>query len=117
MITGFEDITFDLNAKELELVDPFVNGLKTKIGKKNAISNKQMIKAFKDHPDFQISIGAPRVRKIINYIRNKGLVKRLCANSKGYYVAKDQEEWDDYLKGLKERSDAIAVLYKNLKEQ
>ena len=105
MITGFEDETHELNAYELTLVEPIVNGLKTKIGYINAITNKRMCEAM-------ISAGykgiSPvRIRKIIHYIRENGLVKKLIATSKCYYIATTDEEVSKYVQSLNERIRSI----------
>jgi len=112
MIRNFEDQTDPLSPEESILVPKFIQGLKTKIGKEKAISNKQIQNAFLTKSN--IKIPAARVRKIINYIRINGKLDNLCATSKGYYVASNKEEMDDYLLSLIERISAQTEVYDSL---
>ncbi len=105
MIKNFEDQTEELNSYELsKLVPAMVNGLKTKIGKNNAIKNADMVKAMKRAG---YSITDVKVRKIINHIRNNALVPCLIATSKGYYVGDSLQELEDYITSLAQREKAI----------
>ena len=105
MIKNFEDQTEELNSYELsKLVPAMVNGLKTKIGKHNAIKNADMVKAMKRAG---YSITDVKVRKIINHIRNNALVPCLIATSKGYYVGDSLQELEDYITSLAQREKAI----------
>ena len=70
MINGFEGYTDELSDHEKELLPAFIAGLKTKIGKENAITNKAIQKAFQENDKWNISIPDARVRKIINFIRS-----------------------------------------------
>lgn len=118
MITNFETQTHELTKEELILVSPFVNGLKSKIGKDNAITNKQMREAFKNSEKWKhINIHDARIRKIINFIRTEGLVKRLCASSSGYYIAENDQEFREYLQSLQERINSQVFLLEKLKLQ
>lgn len=115
MITGFPYQTEPLNEIELELLPAFINGLKTKIGAENAITNSEIRKAFKEK--LGILIPDSRVRKIINHIRINGLVPLLCANSNGYYVAKNAKEITSYIKGLNERIGSQIAMLDAIKKQ
>lgn len=114
MITNFERETHDLSQEEMDLVPGFINGLKTKIGKSNAISNKSIRNAYQERG---IKISDARVRKIINFIRIKGLVKMLCASSSGYYVAANDKEFKEYATGLEERINSQTAVYRALMRQ
>lgn len=114
MIIGFTTETEPLNDDEQKLLPQFVNGLRTKIGKEKAITNKEIRAKFKERG---ISIPDARVRKIINHIRIKGLVELLCASSKGYYVAKNDKEINEYMVGLKSRIEAQKLVLNKLVEQ
>ena len=115
MITGFETQTEPLTAEEMQLLDKFVIGLKKRIGANNAITNDAIRKAFKENAN--TSISGARVRKIINHIRVKGLVPMLCANSNGYYVASNQKEVEDYVKGLRERIGSQMAMLQAIEKQ
>lgn len=117
MINGFEGYTDELSDHEKELLPAFIAGLKNKVGKENAITNKAIQKAFQENDKWNISIPDARVRKIINFIRIKGLVPGLCASSNGYYVAKDQEEYTAYMEGLNDRIQAQIAVWDALKKQ
>lgn len=104
MINGFKNETHELTAEEFRLLPLIVDGLKTKIGKVNAITNNKMVKAMKAHGH---KITPPRLRKIIHHIRITGLIERLVATSKGYYITNDKEELEDYIESLTQRAESI----------
>lgn len=113
-ITGFTEQTCELSEKEIRLIPAFVKHLSSKIGQQNAISNKEIRQLAMNAG---IKIPDSRVRKIINHIRRNGLVKYLCSNSDGYYVAQTDQELLDYIKSLEERISAIAAVKNALKDQ
>lgn len=115
MITGFTHQTEPLNEVEKELLPKFIIGLQKRVGAENAITNDAIRKAFKENA--QINIPDSRVRKIINHIRINGLVPLLCANSKGYYVAKNGQEINSYIKGLNERIGSQIAMLDAIKHQ
>jgi hypothetical protein len=117
MIEGFEKYTEELSEDEKALLPSFVRGLKGKKGKQNAITNKAIQAAFQAHEKWQIKIPDARVRKIINHIRVNGLVKGLCASSKGYYVASNQQELEEYLEGLSQRISSQMMVYDSVEWQ
>ena len=105
MISGFNKQTAPLCEYEREKVLPImVKCLERHIGKDKAITNAQMCQKMKE---YGYSITESRVRKIINHIRNNDLVKCLKASSKGYYVATDKRDMQQYIDSLDERISAI----------
>jgi len=113
MITGFERETHDLTEAELKIAKPIAAGLMTKIGKESATTSNQICTAMnriKDQEGWP-NLTGPRLRKIINYLRTTGKIKNLIATSDGYYVAKTQEEINDYKKSLTERIAAIQAVH------
>lgn len=105
MISGFNKQTAPLCEYEREIVLPImVKCLERHIGKDKAITNAQMCQKMKE---YGYSITESRVRKIINHIRNNDLVKCLKASSKGYYVATDKRDMQQYIDSLDERISAI----------
>jgi hypothetical protein len=107
MINGFEEETAPLTADEEELVPVFVAGLSSKLGVINAISAANMSKALAMKG---VKVEGPRVRKIINHIRLRGLVPRLVASSKGYYIATSGLDLGRYIESLKQREGAIRAI-------
>ena len=66
MIKGFSEETQPLTEYERKVILPIIlEGLKTKIGKANAVTNKYIISRLRD----SYKIDAARLRKIINHIR------------------------------------------------
>lgn len=114
-IKGFEDITFELTPKEEnEIVPAMIKALVKKTGKENAVTNQQMIEGLKS---WGLKTTAPRIRKMIQYIRITGQVERLMATSKGYYISNNKEELEVYIESLVQRADAIYLLAKQLDYQ
>lgn len=105
MITNFEEYTHDLTSDEKLALPIIIRGLNLQRGKNNAITNVEIRQILKEK--YQIKISDPRIRKIINYIRVRSLVPKLCASSKGYYIAINKEEHYEYLLSLQERRDSI----------
>lgn len=99
MLSGFEDITAELTPDELALVPLFVKGFGDKLGEDRAITAAQITSKMK--------VPGPRVRKIVNYIRLKGMVRNLVATSKGYFIETDPSKIARYKQSLKARAQAI----------
>jgi hypothetical protein len=116
MLHGFEHHTHELTDDEKRLLPAFIAGLKNKIGEENAITNAQIQKAFLESPAWQVKIPDARVRKIISYIRVKGLVYGLCASQKGYYVAKTKSDLTNYLETWRIRIASQIAVYEALKK-
>jgi hypothetical protein len=95
MIKGFEEFTYELTEVELLIVDDLLNGLGARIGKNNAITSTIICESLR--------ITAVRLRKMINYIRITNQLAGLCSSNKGYFVAKNIEELEDYMISLKQR--------------
>lgn len=115
MITTFETQTKPLNEYERETLLPImVRCLAKHIGKSCVISNAQMCEKM---ALYGYHIGEVRVRKIINHIRNNGLVKCLIATGKGYYVTESIQEMETYIESVKNREDAIRAMRLSMEEQ
>ena len=95
MIKGFEEYTYELTDQEMLLVDKLIRGLSPKIGKKNAVTSTVICNA--------INIKAPRLRKLINYIRVTNQLAGLCSCKKGYFISENLNELEDYIVSLKQR--------------
>ena len=115
MITGFEEYTKELDEYELTRLLPAIySGMKTKIGKRNAITNQEAVKKMKA---VGLKISEARFRKILHVIRVSGMIEGIVGTSKGYYVAQTREEWVNYLRSINERLTHIQSLRDALKSQ
>ena len=113
MIHTFKDQTERFTDYEMEHILPrIVEILQSHKGSDHAIMNCRISELCNS-----IAGDAPRVRKIINYIRNKGLVPCLIASSKGYYRAVDAKEITDYEESLRGRESAIRKVRLSLHKQ
>ena len=102
MLKGFEDITIDIKPNEEVMARNIAATIRRKaVGKKNAVSNKRIRAAILEK--YGEKYDDIRVRKIIQFIRSCNLVPLLCSNSKGYYVAANEEEWESWKTSMKQR--------------
>lgn len=116
MIEGFEDETCDLTTYELEVVLPKVQrGLLSKRGKDNSVTNKEIVSGLLRNCG--IKTNEARVRKVINYIRNRGLIPCLIATSTGYYLPSEKTEIVKYIDSLICREEAIRQVRESMQEQ
>ena len=105
MIIGFDEETAPLTDKEKELLPFIISLLETHKGKEKAITSKTI--SYNILVQKYEKIDGPRIRKIINHIRQNGLVSCLIATSAGYYVAETEKELLDYEESLNGRATAI----------
>ena len=105
MINGFDEETAPLSDNERELLPYVIPLLEHCVGKKNALKNKDISFYLSHTPGAKID--GPRIRKIINHIRQNDLVSCLIATSNGYYVAETEQELRDYEDSLNARATAI----------
>lgn len=104
MIKGFDRETQPLTEYEVGVLLPLlIEGLQTKLGRENAVTNKHIVNALKG----AYKLNEARVRKIINHIRTNDLVPGLIATSEGYFIATTEAELLEYEESLKGREDAI----------
>jgi len=109
MLPRFEPQTHDLTQEEKALVPGFVKAFLKYTGPENAVTSEQIIARFHDR---EIKMTGARVRKIISYIRDEGLVLGLVASSKGYYVSKDPSEIYRWIMSLEGRETKIRMIRK-----
>ena len=115
MINGFQVQTEPLTDYERNTLLPVIcRGLVTKVGEKMAITNTAITKAMRG-AGYQLT--EARLRKIINHIRTKGMVKWLIATSKGYYIATSVDEMRQYIESLRGREDAIRAVRESMEKQ
>jgi len=104
MVLNFEEYTVELKPFEIKLAKTLAKKISLNKGKKNAVTSKRIIEAFEE---VNVKIDGSRVRKLIQYIRQEGLVANLCATSNGYFCAANQTEVEEYIKGLQQRLNSI----------
>lgn len=105
MIKGFTSETAPLSEYEENVILPLVlQGLRTKIGKKNAVTNRTIVQRLNIAG---YTVTEPRIRKLINHIRMTDLLPGLIATSGGYFLATSEAELMDYEQSLLGREDAI----------
>lgn len=105
MIKGFNSETAPLTEYEENVLLPLVlRGLKTKIGKENAVTNRTIVQRLNIAG---YTVTEPRIRKLINHIRMADLLPGLIATSGGYFLATSEAELLDYEQSLIGREDAI----------
>lgn len=105
MIKGFDNETSPLTEYEEKTLLPVIlRGLKTKIGKTNAVTNRTIVQRL-NVAGFRTT--EPRIRKIINHIRMTDQLPGLIATSGGYFLATTEAELMDYEQSLIGREDAI----------
>lgn len=114
MIKGFKRETCPLSDYEQNILLPAIlSVLEGKIGRQNAVKNKDIIELLKK----KYKINPARLRKVINYIRINDYLTGLVATSKGYYMVTDRQELLDYEESLKGREDAIREVRMSIKRQ
>ncbi|HCW07351.1 MAG TPA: hypothetical protein DGG95_08305 [Cytophagales bacterium] len=104
MIEGFEEYTAELTDKEIPICNRIAAGLKNRIGKENAITNLEIRQRLSKEGMIVSDAG---VRKIVEYIRQNNIVPKVCSTSKGYFVAKNNEELSAWIKSMKQRIGAM----------
>jgi hypothetical protein len=115
MITNFEDLTYKITADEIAQIPAIIAILQDRIGKEKAITSNAMMNQINYRND------AARFRVLINHIRRTGLITDLCASSKGYYIARTQQEFERYVQSLTDRINAtqqvLDAIYNNHSQQ
>ena len=115
MIKGFEEQTQPLTDYEREVLLPLIRlGLSTKIGKAKSIASSEIIRKMNAAG---YKLDGPRLRKIINHIRSNDMLCGLVSTSKGYYVATNAREIDEYISSLYGRANAIQDIINALTRQ
>lgn len=105
MIKGFNSETAPLTEYEEKTLLPIIlKGLKTKIGKDSAVTNRTIVQRLNVAG---YTVTEPRIRKLINHIRMTDLLPGLIATSGGYFLATTEAELLDYEQSLLGREDAI----------
>lgn len=114
MIRNFYRETEHLTPYEEQVVLPkVVEIMENRKGFSHAITSKNILTLY-GASDKESSA---RVRKVINYIRNKSIIPCLIATSKGYYIATEAKEITDYEDSLRGRVSAIHKMRQSIHKQ
>jgi hypothetical protein len=116
MITNFEEITSELNERELKLIPLLISGFKSH-GVDDPIKAPEIVKKMNEYlsaNNFGLKMTEPRLRKCCNHIRANGMIP-LIATSQGYYVSKDPEIIQSQINSLIERANSIMNCAEGLK--
>lgn len=118
-IKGYENITHELRKDEVEKYLPMIVAkLSAHKGRANAITNEKIRDYV--HDRCGVMLREPRVRKIVEHIRQAYIVQNLVASIKGYYIAECPGEMEEWLVTMRQRRSAldktIAAGEKSLKQ-
>ena len=114
MIRKFNRITDTLSRFENEYVLPkIVSILENCLGESQAVTNRRIIEMY----GVSGKESEARVRKVIYFIRNQGVIPCLIASSKGYYIATDAKDITDYEDSLRGRINAIRCISRSIHSQ
>lgn len=108
MITGHHKHTAPLDQDELQFVPHMIKGFK-KYTKKNPIKASEIVRLVNENRNqfgFAKKLTEVRLRKIVNYIRTKGL-HPVMSSSAGYYTSYDPNDIKDQIQSMQERASAI----------
>lgn len=94
----------DLTDRELEILPTIIEVLKRKT-KEHPTTNAKIVAGLKQHLNYTTT--QPRIRKIISYIRIKGMITNLVGDNTGYYCTTDQKELDKWIEQMRQRAAAI----------
>ena len=114
MLNLFPNETKPLTETEKSLVPGFVKSLTAHIDRENAITSREIIRAYRK---IGVKLSGPRIRAIIHHIRVNDLVERLIGTPNGYYVTNNPELLAEYIESLEQRSRSIFSVAKALKRQ
>lgn len=113
MITGFENITYELTELEKQLVPVIIKGMHVYQDKNNAVKGSVICSSLKiSRPNLPCT--EARLRKIVNYIRTNGLAP-IMATSKGYYLSNDKKEIETQIESLTQRANGIMAAANGLR--
>ena len=105
MITGFENVTHELNAEELKLATALIQHFKKKT-KSNPVTAKEIVEGVNKTYKLSFKFTDVRLRKIINYYRTNAIMP-ILSNSNGYYVSYDINEIRECNKSMTQRATSI----------
>lgn len=108
MIEGFHDYTKPLTATEENVAVPLmVMMIKQRCKGGSSVTNHDIRTALNM---MGVTVGEPRVRALIHYIRINNLVPDLIATSNGYKIAETKEELARFILSLEQRANSILAV-------
>lgn len=113
MVTNFEEITEELNEKELNLLPYVERAFKKFTSRQNAGKSHDICGMISFlylseegiNEDYTPINGA-RLRKFVNYFRKNGILP-IIGTKEGYFVTNDRDEIEKQIKSLTERASGI----------
>lgn len=106
MLKGFDEQTRELTEFEAETLVPMIaEKLLLHKGKSKAISNDRLRDWLQIHAEAKTS--EPRIRKMVEHIRQTHLLEGLIAGRFGYYIAENPDELKEWIEVMKARRNAL----------
>ena len=96
------------------LLPILLKGLKTKVGKENAVTRTQMLNMLSE---YKVMANRRSLERVIKYIRLNHLIYGLMATNYGYYIAKTEEELIAYERSLRGRERALRDIRRSINIQ
>jgi len=117
MIKNFEEITEELNEKEMALIPHIVAGLLRNTSPTKPSKAPYIVSSFNRFFEGKglAKLTEPRFRKCVNFIRKNGLIP-LIATSDGYFVSYDIEIIESQILSLQQRARSINDCAKGLEK-
>lgn len=104
----------ELEPEEERLIDPMVQGLKSKINRHSAIGSKKMCSLMKQAG---YDITQLKLRQVIHVIRVRGLVKCLIHSPEGYYITASMRDGRRHTTEMRRKVKLLDLEEKALTEQ
>jgi hypothetical protein len=106
----------ELTQNEAAAVQYFARELRTAKGADSAITNGYLVDNWNwKNPNQKINDASGR--RIIRHIRVNGIIKKLMADSYGYFIANDDDAYNRYLDMLQRRIKTISRTHKAMRNQ
>lgn len=115
MIRGFEKYTEPLSEQQRQIAAWIATRIIRYVGKDNAVPSAKIIEGCLAR--FGVKVNDSTLRQMINYLRNNNIVPVLCASSRGYFIAANEKEAEDYVASLDDRIGAIAAMRSSVIKQ
>lgn len=120
MVTNFEEITRDLNERDM-LFEPFVCAvIRGCVEERNAKKGSEIVsmvnyKVATEYDPKEATFNEVRLRKFVNYYRTNGLMP-VCSTAKGYFISFENKILQSQIKSLTERANSIMIGAKGLQK-